>query len=61
MYSMTVTLVMVLAILAALVLNFACGRIWQIRCDELQRRASFTPTPVARIPLQRAAQAGMAA
>jgi len=50
MYSMTVTLVMVFAILAALVLGFLCGRIWQIRCDELQRRAGITPPPVARIP-----------
>jgi len=47
---MTVTLVMVCAILAALVLGFRCGRIWQIRCYELQRRASFTLPTVARIP-----------
>ena len=45
---MTVTLVMVLAILAALTLGFLCGRIWQIRCDELQRRAGITPPLVAR-------------
>jgi hypothetical protein len=56
MYSMTVTLVMVFAILAALVLGFLCGRIWQIRCDEFQRRASFTPPPVARIPRPRDAE-----
>ena len=47
---MTVTLVMVFAILAALVLGFLCGRIWQIRCDELERRAGFAPPSVARIP-----------
>jgi hypothetical protein len=56
MYSMTVTLVMAFAILATLVLGFLCGRIWQIRCDELQRRASFTPPPVARIPRPRDAE-----
>jgi hypothetical protein len=53
---MTVTLVMVLAILAALVLGFVCGRIWQIRCDELQRRAGITPPLVARIPRPRDAE-----
>jgi hypothetical protein len=37
MGAMTLTLVMVFAILAALVLGFLCGRIWQIRSDELQR------------------------
>ena len=47
---MTVTLVMVCAILAALVLGFLGGRIWQIRCYELQRRAGFTLPAVARIP-----------
>jgi len=45
---MMVPLVMVSAILAALVLGFLCGRIWQIRCDEL--RAGITPPRVARIP-----------
>jgi hypothetical protein len=53
---MTVTLVMVCAILAALVLGFLCGRIWQIRCDELQQRAGITPPPVARIPRPRDAE-----
>jgi hypothetical protein len=53
---MSLTLVMVFAILAALVLGFLCGRIWQIRSDELQRRASFTPPSVARIPLPRDAE-----
>ena len=48
--------VMVFAILAALVLGFLCGRTWQIRCDELHRRASFTPPPVARIPRPRDAE-----
>jgi hypothetical protein len=56
MYSMTVTLVMVFVILAALVLGFLCGRIWQIRCDELQQRAGITPPPVARIPRPRDAE-----
>jgi hypothetical protein len=53
---MTVTLVMVFAILAALVLGFLCGRVWQIRCDELERRASFAPPSVARIPRPRSAE-----
>jgi hypothetical protein len=56
MGAMTLTLVMVFAILAALVLGFLCGRIWQIRSDEPQRRASFTPPSVARIPLPRDAE-----
>jgi len=56
MYSMAVTLVMVFAILATLVLGFLCGRIWQIRCDELQRRANFTLPLVARIPRPRDAE-----
>jgi hypothetical protein len=56
MGAMTLTLVMVFAILPALVLGFLCGRIWQIRCDELQRRASFTPPSVAGIPLPRDAE-----
>jgi len=56
MYSMTVTLVMVFAILAALVLGFLSGRIWQIRRDELQRRASFTLPPTASIPRPRDAE-----
>jgi hypothetical protein len=50
MYSMIVTLVMVFAILAAFVFGFLFDRIWQVRCDELQRRASFTPPTDARIP-----------
>jgi hypothetical protein len=53
MCSMTV---MVFAILAALVLGFLCGRIWKVRCDELQRRANFTLPPVARIPRPRDAE-----
>jgi len=53
---MTVTLVMVCAILAALVLGFLCGRIWQIRCDELQRRAGISLPAVARITCPRDAQ-----
>jgi hypothetical protein len=50
MYSMSVTLVMGFAILAAFALGFLCGRIWQIRCDELERRAGFAPPTVTRIP-----------
>ena len=53
---MTVTLVMVCAILVALVLGFLCGRIWQIRCDELQRRAGISLPAVARITCPRDAQ-----
>jgi hypothetical protein len=53
---MTVTLVMVFVILAALVLGFLCGRIWQIRCDELEGRARLTLPPVARIPRPRDAE-----
>ena len=53
---MTVTLVMVFAILAALVLGFLCGRIWQIRRDELEGRARFTLPPTARIPRPRDAE-----
>jgi hypothetical protein len=53
---MTVTLVMVCAILAALVLGFLCGRIWEIRCDELQRRAGISLAAVARIPRPRDAE-----
>jgi hypothetical protein len=52
MYSMTVTLVMVFAILAALVLGFLCGRIWQIRRDEYWRGA-----PVSRYRPPRAFRA----
>jgi hypothetical protein len=40
----------VLGILAALTFGFVVGRIWQIRCDELGRRAGFALPPVARIP-----------
>jgi hypothetical protein len=56
MYSMTVMVVVVFVILAALVLGFLCGRIWQIRCDELQQRAGITLPAVARIPRPRDAQ-----
>ena len=47
---MTVTLVIVFAILASLALGFLFGLIWQIRCVELERRASFALPSVARIP-----------
>jgi hypothetical protein len=43
-------MVTALAILAALAFGFVIGRIWQIRCDELERRAGFAVPPVARIP-----------
>jgi len=43
-------MVTVLGVLAALAFGFVFGRIWQIRRDELERRASFTPPSVARIP-----------
>jgi hypothetical protein len=43
-------MLMVLGILAALSFGFVGGRIWQIRCDEFERRAGFTLPPVARIP-----------
>jgi hypothetical protein len=39
-----------LAILAALLIGFLIGRIWQIRHDELERRASFALPTLARIP-----------
>ena len=43
-------MVTVLGILAALAFGFVIGRMWQIRCDELERRAGFALPPVARIP-----------
>jgi predicted outer membrane lipoprotein len=43
-------MVTVLGILAACAFGFVVGRIWQIRCDELERRAGFALPPVARIP-----------
>jgi hypothetical protein len=42
-----------LAVMAALVLGFVIGRIWQIRSDESLRRASFPMPSVARIPCPR--------
>jgi hypothetical protein len=39
----------VLGILAALAFGFLAGRIWQIRFDELERRAGLAAPPVARI------------
>jgi hypothetical protein len=41
-------LVMVFNISVALALGFTLGRIYQIRSDELERRAE--PPPVARVP-----------
>jgi hypothetical protein len=46
-------MVTVLGILAALAFGFLAGRIWQIRFDELERRAGFAVPPVARIPQPR--------
>ena len=46
-------MVTVLGILAALAFRFVIGRIWQIRCDELERRAGFAVPPVALIPQPR--------
>jgi hypothetical protein len=43
-------MVTVWGILAALAFGFVIGRIWQTRCDELERRAGFAVPPVARIP-----------
>jgi hypothetical protein len=43
-------MVTILGILAALAFGFVIGRIWQIRCDELEWRAGFGLPPVARIP-----------
>ena len=40
-------MVTVLGILAACAFGFVVGRIWQIRCDELERRAGFALPPVA--------------
>ena len=37
-----IAMVMGFAILAAFALGLVIGRIWQIRSDELHRRASFT-------------------
>jgi len=44
------TATMGFAILGAFALGFVIGRIWQIRCDELERRASFSLPSIARIP-----------
>jgi hypothetical protein len=46
-------MVTVLGILAALAFGFLAGRIWQIRFDELERRAGLAVPPVARIPQPR--------
>jgi hypothetical protein len=43
-------MVLALGILAAFAFGFVVVRIWQIRCDELERRAGFALPPVARIP-----------
>jgi hypothetical protein len=43
-------MVTLLGILVALAFGFIIGRIWQIRCDELEWRAGFAVPPVARIP-----------
>jgi hypothetical protein len=46
---MSLAVMMAFEILAALVLGFVVGRIWQLRRDELDRR-NFKVPPVARIP-----------
>jgi hypothetical protein len=43
-------MVTALGILAALVFGFVIGRIWQIRCDELERRTGFALPAIAHIP-----------
>ena len=45
---MTLVLVMAFNISVALALGFVLGRIYQIRCHELERRAE--PPPTAYIP-----------
>jgi hypothetical protein len=45
-----IAMVMGFAILAAFALGLVIGRVWQIRSDELQRRAGFTLPTIARIP-----------
>jgi hypothetical protein len=48
---MTLLLVMVFQISAAMAIGFVLGRIWQIRCDlEEQRDGGFSAPPIARIP-----------
>jgi len=39
-----------LGVLAALAFGFVFGRIWQIRRDELERRAGFELPAIARMP-----------
>jgi len=46
---MILILVMVFNILVALALGFLFGRIYQIRCHELERRDRFTLPPTAHI------------
>jgi len=48
---MILALVMVFQISVAIAVGFVLGRIWQIRCDLEQQRASgFAEPPIARIP-----------
>jgi hypothetical protein len=48
---MTSFLVMAFQISIAMAVGFVIGRIWQIRCDLEQERASgFKAPPIARIP-----------
>ena len=48
---MILVLLMIFEISVAMAIGFVLGRIWQIRCDLEQERASgFTAPPVARIP-----------
>jgi len=48
---MTLFLLMAFEISVAMAVGFVLGRIWQIRCDlEDGRATSFTAPPVARSP-----------
>jgi hypothetical protein len=48
---MTLFLLMAFEISVAMAVGFVLGRIWQIRCDlEEGRATSFTAPPVARSP-----------
>jgi hypothetical protein len=53
---MTGIILNVFEIVPALALGFVIGRIWQIRRDELERRASFALPTIARIPRPKGAE-----
>ena len=50
-------MIMALEILVTRAFGFVIGRIWQIRCDELERRAGFALPNIARIPQARDSEA----